>query len=978
MSAECTKVHLFWDGELPPEEAKSFRLHLPECAKCQRELEVLSDLDLLGTRHIQQHGVTALKPAPVGRVPWWGYAGMAAAACALVAAGVGVLRGRGPSVDVWLAQAPQRLAEARVSLPEADRYRPLAARMMSARGTSSGQLPLEALAELEKRNEHHGLAAAYLVRGDRNMADEALQQLSGLESSPGVESDRAVALLLKGELEEALRRVDSALEREPRHPQALWNRGLILRELGLPLLAARAFEAVAELGEPGWSDEARQRAAALRDTVEARRRKWETASAVGKALIAGTVPPEESADVRQPVLRLYFYDAVRAAPSAERVRALLPLARALDRAAGGDALERHVRRVAASDFGERAPLARAYADYLRGALSETETQTLLTRLLRSKQDDLLMGLLVLTRKVPEHLETFAALARASGDPWFEALAAHEQAKVERARSEPLQARRTLDEAVRACQAARVEYRCLGLEVELSGIYLALTRLDEAWTHASRGFVAARAAAEWEWELDFLETLAMVARFRNDFSLARAFLAEALERTRGDRVHQHYVLQDLANVELQALRFDRARLAIDEAIQTGLPLTLPGALVLMDIARVMRAPGDDQVLERALAAPGTVVSPGQAAMATYVRGSYAIEREREKGRALLRQAIREAEADRLLERDGSARRARAYSYTALILDEGRAGAFEAALDLFAEELATRVPPRCALAVTADSERSLLIARDGTGRTLGRYEGDRRTRLPFDLQGFVPDEMLAALRPCERVEVLARPPLHGRPGLLPPDMVWSYRTRSTEPPALPGRAVHLVVTDVSFPADAPGLERLQRLSAWNPEFGESEARVVLRGDEATPSRVLAEMAVATEVDVAAHGIVREASDASYLVLAPEATGFELTATRIREHRLSGAPLVILAACHAAHAAPVLHERSSLPAAFIDAGARAVIAAAAEIPDVEAARFFNAVRARVRAGAAPAVALRDERVQWLREGKGAAWLGSILVFE
>lgn len=904
---------------------------------------------------------------------------VAVTCCTVVAIAVGLLlRASEPPDDAWLARAPERLIEARIALPQADRHRPLAARTMGGGGAAPGMLPLATLARLEKRGAPRELAEAYLVRGDPNLADEALRQLEGVQPSPEVESDRSVALLLKGHLEEALRSVDRALERAPRHPQALWNRALVLRELQLPLLAAQTFQDVAALGEPGWSDEAKQKAAALREAVDARRRRWESVKAAGEALVSGKPPPGEGLDPHHPISRIYIYDAVRAAPSAERVLALLPLAQAFDREAGGDVLERYVRRVAASDFRSRERFVRAYDALRRGAFPGKERESLTADLLRSREDDLVMGWLVLTHRVGEHLDTFEARAAASGDPWFQAIAAQERAKVEWARGELAQARKRLDAALRACRTARVEFRCQGLEVELSTLYLDLTWMDEAQAHASRGIAAARASADWGRELQFLYNLAQGARLRNDFPLARALWREVLERNRGDKQQERNAFQNLANVELNALRFDRARVELDHALATGLPLTPLGAAVLADIARVVPAPGDERAIEQALGATGATSRPSQVAMATHVRGRFAIERDPEKGRALLRQAIREAEARGLSERDASARRAQAYSYTSLLLDEGRAGAFDAAMALFAEELKLRPPERCVLAVTADSERSLLVARGADGRALGRYEGARPTPLPANLQGFVPEEMLAALRPCERVDVLARPPLHGRAGLLPPDRVWLYRTRPSPPPQPVGRAVHLVVADVSFPKSAPGLEALKPLNAWPPDLDPSEARVVLTGTEATPSRVLAQMASATEVDVVAHGIVREASDASYLVLAPEADGFELTATRIRGRRLAGAPLVILAACHAAHAAPVLYEPFSLPAAFIDAGARGVIAATTEIPDVEAGRFFNAVRARIRAGASPATSVRDERVEWTREGKGRTWLESVLVFE
>jgi hypothetical protein len=89
-------------------------------------------------------------------------------------------------------------------------------------------------------------------------------------------------------------------------------------------------------------------------------------------------------------------------------------------------------------------------------------------------------------------------------------------------------------------------------------------------------------------------------------------------------------------------------------------------------------------------------------------------------------------------------------------------------------------------------------------------------------------------------------------------------------------------------------------------------------------------------------------------------------------------VLAACDAGRSAPVLYEPVSLPNALLKAGARAVLAATKPIPDMEAAQFFNAVRARIRQGTSPALALREERMKWLEQKQGAAWLDSVLLFE
>ena len=240
---------------------------------------------------------------------------------------------------------------------------------MGGPGPNSQRLPLEALDKLQRQGEAQGLAAAYLVRGEAGLVDTALTTLEPLPVTPEVESDRAAALLGKGQPEEAIRHLDRALAESPALPQALWNRGLALRELGLRLVAARSFEEVAARGEPGWSEEAARNASLLRESETRRKTRWQEAQKAGKALIAeGTAPSPELLADRPPVLRLHFYDAVRTRESKEQVLALLPLARELDAQQGGEVLARHVARIAEHDFTRRAPLAKAYGQLLRGEL----------------------------------------------------------------------------------------------------------------------------------------------------------------------------------------------------------------------------------------------------------------------------------------------------------------------------------------------------------------------------------------------------------------------------------------------------------------------------------------------------------------------------------------------------------------------------------------------------------------------------------
>ncbi|MDQ3263102.1 MAG: CHAT domain-containing protein, partial [Myxococcota bacterium] len=121
----------------------------------------------------------------------------------------------------------------------------------------------------------------------------------------------------------------------------------------------------------------------------------------------------------------------------------------------------------------------------------------------------------------------------------------------------------------------------------------------------------------------------------------------------------------------------------------------------------------------------------------------------------------------------------------------------------------------------------------------------------------------------------------------------------------------------------------------------------------------------------------SGAAHLVLSPDPQGrFALTAEAIRGVQLAGAPTVVLAACDSGQVAAYLHQAWGLPQAFREAGARAVFAARGALPDASSAAFFDGVLRRIRAGVAPARALRDERVGWL--DRGDDWVTDVVLFE
>jgi len=256
MTAPCEQVGAFADGDLAPDEAEAFRAHLAGCAQCQADLRDLMMLEAVEPAPAR----AAVAPAPLVSLAWYRRPRTYVAASSLVAAAAGLILLVRASTQppVLLAQAPSRALEARVSYGPADRWRPYDV----MRGGAGGEaISTGTLAKLEGRGDLHGVAAGYLLQSNAARAAEYLQR-SGDDFD--VKADRAVVALLEHRPADALALCDEVLSKWPRHPQALWNRALALRDLDRRDEAARAFDQVAALGESGWSDEAKKRAASLR------------------------------------------------------------------------------------------------------------------------------------------------------------------------------------------------------------------------------------------------------------------------------------------------------------------------------------------------------------------------------------------------------------------------------------------------------------------------------------------------------------------------------------------------------------------------------------------------------------------------------------------------------------------------------------------------------------------------------------------
>jgi hypothetical protein len=193
------------------------------------------------------------------------------------------------------------------------------------------------------------------------------------------------------------------------------------------------------------------------------------------------------------------------------------------------------------------------------------------------------------------------------------------------------------------------------------------------------------------------------------------------------------------------------------------------------------------------------------------------------------------------------------------------------------------------------------------------------------------------------------------------------------APPAGGLHRVVVAAPVPPPEAGLAPLA--PRIGPAAGATDE--LITGAAATPERVLAAIRDATLIEIHSHATWLDPLDAPVLALSPGANGWALRAAQIRSVRLTGAPVVVLADCAGGAAARFEHQAWGLPLAFRRAGARAVIASLAEIPDRDAGAFFDAVTAELARGASPAVAVARVRAEKMR-GDPTSWMRDVVVFQ
>lgn len=981
---ELVATHALADGELAGAEADAARAHLATCAICRAELADIVQLEALPA--------PAPRVAPVIALAWYRRRSVqigAAIAVAAAAIAIVVLRPRAgsrvPGADhVQIALAPHRALEARLSWSVARDYRPYD--VPRAAAPAREPIALATLADVERAGDVHGVGVLALLDGDRARAAQYLERAA---ESADVLADRAALALADGAPDRALALADRSLAVAPDHGPAMWNRALALRALGLTSAAAAAFRAVAARGEPGWATEATARADALDHELAALYElSLRVAAAAGPLAHTGTGLGLDDARALPGMARIELYDALRTAPDAARIAALRPLAQAIDDAD-------HTHDAVASV--ERARPDRAAGDTYAAILARQpiDRASYLAHLRAAHDGDRLIGALLKLgpdgrRVAPDELAEFSRLTAASPDPWEQLLGLEQRANGA-ADANDLPGEEAILLAGRApCDAGAPSFRCMKLAVLRGSLYLQWGRLPEARAALGEAWQRARAGAQWEAQEALLPQLAELAEQADDsvgggLSLARAYTEEM--RARADREQQHGMRTAggpydacqpavwgrslVASILVDQLRFADAAHELAAAPPCDVASIYDDAAVIglyvrAEVARVAGNAAETAAVRDAIGKlrGDASLSAGDRAFLDLADGRLVIDRDPAAGEKLLRAAIERAAT--APPTDLNARKAAAFSYSVLAVAAAVRGDGDGALATLSQELGTPPPARCALGLAVEDRDAVAIARGPDGKVAVHHQ--TRSTTAIDPSALVPSELRAALAGCAVVDVIARPPIDGTSRLLPDNVAWRYLSARPQPLAagpIGDRA--LVIADVAPPASL----ELAPLATW------TRSGDVISGAAATPSHVLAAIGGADDVVVHAHGIADRA-DASYLALSPDGDGrYALTAADVHAARFEHHPVVVLAACSAANAAPVLHERWSLPAAFVYAGARAVIAPAAPIPDSDAAAFFDDLRARIHAGADVAVALRDARVAWLASGRGD-WVRDVIVFE
>jgi cellulose synthase operon protein C len=867
-----------------------------------------------------------------------------------------------------LSVGPVRLVEIRFSHRAAAAHReysPHRAGKQAAENISAASI-----AEFEKAGDCHGVATARVLAGELKSAEQSLENCSTSTdhaNNADLDADRAGLAVLHSDFEKAVELSERALDANPDHAAALWNRGLALRGLGLELAAAAAFERVATLDakrEPAWAREASEKASAMRAEIERFRRSYEDVDRLGKQMARGG--PPVSADLAGAVpsrSRVHLHDAIRTATTTARLDELEPLASALERHTGAK-LVRYLESARAHLPAERVVqgLATDYKELIAKprSIGDETWAGWLERATSAHADDLILGARILTERLDGD-PSAEQLADATGDPWFQLAVKLARVRVALNAGRIEEAVALLTTLQERCPLKTMPYRCLQFAVESSRLAIDRHLPSEAKRFAVAAKELARRLGEWPQRNQSLILAADAARFEGKFAVAAAYFEEARLSLKACGAHD--VAFTVAEMLFQRHRFAQARAQIAEAPACD---RASGPVELAALVRLLRV--GHAVVDRAQLTAKIADSrsnPQFARDAPYFDylAAWLLLDDDPAARSQLARA-----ADDAPRIEGSMReKTIAGVNNALLADAGRRAAWKEVVAVAASAHNVPIPSRCALAIGADDFRFAAVAVGPDGSLIGHHDPD----LVRPAEWLAPPLLRQNLAGCEEVAVLALPPWLGIAPIVEPQVPWHYVLGPAHRPAAV-QPRHVIIASPTTPEEVDLAPLPQRALPELDGTGE-----VIQGVAATPERVLAAISDATLVEIHSHATWLPQYDAPVLALSPGSDGWTLSAAQIRSATLRAAPVVVLAACEGALTARYEHAAWGLPQAFRIAGASAVIAPGVAVPDKDASEFFDAVVREISGGTAPARAVARVRSQKIRNGADS-WMRHVLVFQ
>ena len=950
----CEQLGAFVDGELAPEEAAVFRQHLLVCARCQQEMHGLMQLSALAEQARVQ-GPTerpALTPVVAAldrrahprRAAWMGgVGGLARAAALVLAIRVNASRSDLPTL---LASLDARRTSGWPSYAGAREYRPYVVQ----RGTAA-PVPLKGLARLEEEGNWQALGTAALVQG------EYAQALSYLRRAPRnvrTLNDLGLALMDSGNLEAALEAYDQARELDPSFAPVEFNRALALERLGLPRAGLQTLREAARGAQGGWKDEAGRIAASLQSTVDAQSSETARVQQASDAMLDGRMPPPELVRAFPGIFRTQFYIALALAPDRAAVEQLLPVARELDGLSKSPRLQRWVSATAARASPRRAQLAARLRPLVTQSTLEERTP-LAAEARAAGQDDQLLFVLSRNFFSREENPAFTELVRHLQDPYWDLRLVEYWTWEARKNGRLSEAERFARSALEggACRDGTFSVLCASTAFELAMTYAHAGRPADARRASETMRRLTASAPRPSREREVLLLAGANSADADRVALARAEFDEAGHLPSAGCETAQYPYLSLAQAYLRRGDAVSARAALDGAPRCEGMNTADQAEVRTDLA-VLTGEAEDRAkaADRIRKASAAATTPIDRLVVDALR----LMLDAEEGRP---DRSRLAELQRRSRQVAGAEDQVARAGRTVALQLVREHRNKEALEVAASMLDTPAPSRCALAVVADARRVGLVWTTGENDV----QGQLRPRSESGAPGSDPT--------CAAVTVLAPTGLLDLARWLPADQAWSIRVAPPRPDSPVRFEDRLLVRGALAPADL-------NLPPHGRGGALREGWKVVEGSDATPSRVREQLANADLVDFEVHGLVDAAApDGAVLVLSPDSQGsYAISAADIRDLRLEREPVVLLGACRSATGSHYRDVTWTLPQAFVRAGARAVYASVAELPDDRVGDFLAGVARRLERGAAPSVALRDERVEWLRRGE--SWAREVVLFD